>query len=72
MKETQTYISAHQDRFLTELLEFLRSPSISADPANAGSVRQAAEWMAQNLKKQYICQIPKCKSHNYVSYATIT
>lgn len=51
MKETQTYISAHQDRFLTELLEFLRIPSISADPANAGSVRQAAEWMAENLKK---------------------
>ena len=51
MKETQAYISAHQDRFLTELLEFLRIPSISADPANAGSVRRAAEWMAENLKK---------------------
>jgi hypothetical protein len=38
MKETQAYISAHQNRFLTELLEFLRIPSISADPTNAGSV----------------------------------
>ena len=51
MKETQAYISAHQDRFLTELLDWLRIPSISADPAYAGSVRQAAEWMAENLKK---------------------
>jgi acetylornithine deacetylase/succinyl-diaminopimelate desuccinylase-like protein len=29
----------------------LRIPSISADPAYAGSVRQAAEWVAENLKK---------------------
>jgi len=57
MKETQAYISAHQDRFLTELLEFLRIPSISADPANAGSVRQAAEWMAENLKKAGVDQV---------------
>jgi acetylornithine deacetylase/succinyl-diaminopimelate desuccinylase-like protein len=51
MKETQAYISAHQNRFLTELFEWLRIPSISADPAYAGSVRQAAEWVAENLKK---------------------
>jgi len=57
MKETQAYISAHQDRFLTELLEFLRIPSISADPENAGSVRQAAEWMAENLKKAGVDQV---------------
>ena len=57
MKETQTYISAHQDRFLTELLEWLRIPSISADPAYAGSVRQAAEWMAENLKKAEVGDI---------------
>ena len=57
MKETQAYISAQQDRFLTELLEWLRIPSISADPAYAGSVRQAAEWMADNLKKAGLDQV---------------
>jgi len=51
MKETQAYISAHQDQFLTELFELLRIPSISADPTHSGSVRQAAEWLADKLKK---------------------
>lgn len=51
MKETQEYISAHHDQFLNELLELLRIPSISADPAFCGSMRQAAEWLVENLKK---------------------
>jgi len=50
MKNTQAFISANQDRFLAELLDFLRIPSISADPAYAGSVRKAAEWLAAKLQ----------------------
>jgi acetylornithine deacetylase/succinyl-diaminopimelate desuccinylase-like protein len=51
MTQTQQYIEANRDRFLAELLDFLRIPSISADPAYAGSVRQTAEWVADNLRK---------------------
>jgi len=51
MTQTQQYIEANRDRFLAELLDFLRIPSISADPAYAGSVRQTAEWVADNLCK---------------------
>jgi acetylornithine deacetylase/succinyl-diaminopimelate desuccinylase-like protein len=51
MTQTQQYIDANRDRFLAELLDFLRIPSISADPAYAGSVRQTAEWVADNLRK---------------------
>jgi acetylornithine deacetylase/succinyl-diaminopimelate desuccinylase-like protein len=50
MKNTQAFISANQDRFLAELLDFLRIPSISADPAYAGSVRKAAEWLVAKLQ----------------------
>ena len=50
MTQTQQYIDANRDRFLAELLDFLRIPSISADPAYAGSVRQTAEWVADNLR----------------------
>jgi acetylornithine deacetylase/succinyl-diaminopimelate desuccinylase-like protein len=32
--------------WLAELAEFLRIPSVSADPAHAGDVRDAAEWVA--------------------------
>ena len=51
MTQTKQYIDANRDRFLAELLGFLRIPSISADPAYAGSVRQTAEWVADNLRK---------------------
>lgn len=50
MQSSQQYISANKERFLNELLEILRIPSISADPAYANDVRRAAEWVAQNLQ----------------------
>jgi acetylornithine deacetylase/succinyl-diaminopimelate desuccinylase-like protein len=57
MKKTQAFISAHQERFLAELLDFLRIPSISADPVYAGSVRNAAEWLASKLKEAGLDQV---------------
>lgn len=51
MKKTQAYIQANQPRFLEELLDLLRIPSISADPAYAGDVRRAAEFIANNLRQ---------------------
>jgi acetylornithine deacetylase/succinyl-diaminopimelate desuccinylase-like protein len=38
------------ERFVAELVEWLRIPSISGDPANAGDVRRSAEWLAQTLR----------------------
>jgi acetylornithine deacetylase/succinyl-diaminopimelate desuccinylase-like protein len=37
--------------WLEELSEFLRIPSISADPERAGDVRRAAEWIADFLER---------------------
>ena len=51
MQSTHDFIAAHKDRFLAELLDLLRIPSVSADPAYAGDVRKAAEWVADNLRK---------------------
>lgn len=36
-------------RYLRELSEFLRIPSISGDPAHVGDMREAAEWLAAKL-----------------------
>jgi len=44
-----TYLDGNQDRFLEELLDFLRIPSISALPERAGDVARAGEWVAQRL-----------------------
>jgi acetylornithine deacetylase/succinyl-diaminopimelate desuccinylase-like protein len=44
------YSRSQADRFRRELYELLRIPSLSADPAHAGDVRRAAEWLADHLR----------------------
>lgn len=44
------YIAKHQERFLNELLDWLRIPSISADSAYVNDVRKAAEFVAHKLE----------------------
>lgn len=46
----RTYLDEQQDRFLAELLDFLRIPSISALPQHAGDVQQAADWVAERMR----------------------
>jgi acetylornithine deacetylase/succinyl-diaminopimelate desuccinylase-like protein len=45
------YIKQNEERFLSELFEFLRIPSISADPAFAADVRKTAEFVKLSLEK---------------------
>ncbi len=45
----ETYLQTQQPRFVDELLEFLRIPSISALPQHAADVQRAAEWAARRL-----------------------
>ena len=45
----RAYARAHGDKFLNELFEMLRIPSLSGDPAHAGDVRRMAEWMAEHM-----------------------
>ncbi|MFN8471136.1 MAG: dipeptidase [Anaerolineae bacterium] len=44
------YSRAHADSFQSELLEMLRIPSLSGDPAHADDVRRMAEWLAAHLR----------------------
>ena len=49
MATWKSYLDESQPRFLGELLEFLRIPSISAISAHAGDVQRAAEWVAARV-----------------------
>ena len=44
------YVGQNQARFLEELLDFLRIPSISTLPEHDGDVRRAAEFVAASLR----------------------
>jgi acetylornithine deacetylase/succinyl-diaminopimelate desuccinylase-like protein len=45
------YAVANQSRFLEELLEYLRIPSISTDVEHKGEVERCANWLADHLRE---------------------
>lgn len=51
MQKAQEYIQKNKDRFLNELLDLLRIPSVSADPAYKKDVVKAAKSVVSSLKK---------------------
>ncbi len=63
MKEQKKYIQENKDRFLEELKDLLRIPSISADSSYKDDVMKTAEAVAEKLKeagaeKTEICATP--------------
>ena len=48
-EKARKYSRDHAERFRHELHELLRIPSLSGDPAHAGDVKHAAEWLAAQL-----------------------
>jgi len=49
--DLDAYCRAHQQRFVDELVEALRIPSISADPAHADDVVASAEYLADAARR---------------------
>lgn len=47
----RTYIAQHRVAFLDDLTEWLRIPSVSAQPDHAPDVRRSADWLAAKLKE---------------------
>ncbi len=45
MADFSAYIAGQKERFLQELEEFLRIPSVSTTPERAADVRRCAEWL---------------------------
>jgi acetylornithine deacetylase/succinyl-diaminopimelate desuccinylase-like protein len=45
----RAFLDGHRDAFLDELTDWLRIPSVSADPDRAGEVRRSARWLAAAL-----------------------
>ncbi|WP_149184296.1 dipeptidase [Streptomyces sp. TRM49041] len=49
VQTVRKYIAQHRAAFLDDLAEWLRIPSVSAEPGHAPDVRRSAEWLAAKL-----------------------
>ena len=59
------YIQTNQDRFLAELFDWLRIPSVSADSKLKGDVRKAAEFIQQKLKNAGADMVEICETKGH-------
>ena len=50
MEQLKAYHDANKERYLEELFELLKIPSVSADPAFKGDVKKTAEFVKKQLK----------------------
>ena len=57
MKNTQTYIQENKSRFVNELLELLKIPSISADSAYQKDIRVCAEAFKKSLEDARVGEV---------------
>ena len=59
------YIQSNQQRFLDELFELLRIPSVSADSKHKNDVRKAAEYVVKKLKDAGADTVELCETKGH-------
>ncbi len=59
------YIQSNQQRFLDELFELLRIPSVSADSKHKGDVRLAAEYVVKKLQDAGADTVELCETKGH-------
>ncbi|GAA4888668.1 dipeptidase [Flaviramulus aquimarinus] len=65
MNNIQSYILEHKNRFLNELIELLKIPSISADSAYSPDVLKTAKAIKTSLEKAGCDAVEICKTDGY-------
>jgi len=65
MENLQPYLEANKDRFLEELFEILRMPSISADPAYKDDVFKTADFVKEKLVAAGAENVEICQTAGY-------
>jgi len=65
MQNIQSYIQEHKDRFLNELIELLKIPSISADSNYKKDTIKTADAVAESLKKAGCEVVEICETDGY-------
>tara|TARA_B110000003_G_scaffold274543_1_gene314785 strand:- start:611 stop:1996 length:1386 start_codon:yes stop_codon:yes gene_type:complete len=65
MEKVNRYINKNKDRFIKELVEILKIPSISADPKYKNDVLKCADAVAGSFKKAGADNIEICQTKGY-------
>lgn len=65
MKNTEAFIASNKDKFLNELVDLLKIPSVSADPAFAKDVVKTAESIANHLREAGADNVEICETKGY-------
>ncbi len=63
--EIRTYLNAHKDRFLHELLDLLKIPSISAKPEHKSDMEKTAEAVKNRLIEAGADHVEICHTKGY-------
>ena len=65
MQTIQQYVSANKDRFITELMDLLRIPSVSADSKYKPEVAKAAEYIKKSLEQAGAEKVEICPTSGH-------
>lgn len=65
MSTIQSYITEHKDRFIQELIELLKIPSVSADKAYKQDVLNTAKAVLNSLKRAGCDNVELCETPGY-------
>ena len=65
MQNIKAYLNQHKDRFINELIQLLKMPSVSADSAYSQDVLDTAEAFATSLKNAGCDLVEICETQGY-------
>ncbi|WP_335964978.1 dipeptidase [Galbibacter sp. PAP.153] len=65
MENIKSYIDTHRDRFISELIELLKMPSVSADPAFSQDVLNTADAVKNALERAGCDHVEICETPGY-------
>ena len=65
MNSLQSYLDTNKDRFVNELFDLLKIPSVSADSAYSKDVFKAANFVASSLKTAGCDTVEICQTKGF-------
>src|SRR5690554_4613818 len=65
MTDTTKYLESNKDKFLNELIELLKIPSVSTDPSFKDDILKAADFLKDKLIEAGADQVEVCETGGY-------